>query len=313
MRARVLNALFVFLTVGVLLGLVTESAALQGPFSAEIQRAINALRAGAYSFTALTVTTLTSTTINTSTIAATAPSTFTLTNLIATPGNAAPGAVQAVTVQNTTASTVGVPAQWSPGYSLLGHGWDVDDAVDRSVACFWALRPISGNTVTSQLQLQCDVSPFNGGGYTSPLVINNSGQLTTTGAVIAGASSSFSLSGRSVIQSTADGKLKFNQNSGATVSVELNMGTAAPTVTSCGSGTVTAHSTNTAGEVTATGATACTVTFGAPAWAFQPFCTVTDETTASALRISAISTTAFTVANLTSGDKFMWTCFGGGT
>jgi hypothetical protein len=82
-----------------------------------------------------------------------------------------------------------------------------------------------------------------------------------------------------------------------------------PTIGTCGTGTVTAGSTDNAGEVTSTGATTCTVNFSA-AWGAVPFCTVTDETTAAALRISAISASAFTVANLTSGDKFMWMCFG---
>ena len=86
-----------------------------------------------------------------------------------------------------------------------------------------------------------------------------------------------------------------------------------PTVSTCGTGTVTTGSTDNAGEVTATGAATCTVNFtvsGTSGFQTVAFCTVTDETTVAALRISAISTTAFTVTGLTSGDKFMYHCFG---
>lgn len=85
---------------------------------------------------------------------------------------------------------------------------------------------------------------------------------------------------------------------------------AQPTVSTCGTGSVTTGSTDNAGEVTATGATTCTVNFTTTPFSTAAFCTVTDETTAAALRISAISTTAFTVTNLTAGDKFLFTCFG---
>lgn len=99
--------------------------------------------------------------------------------------------------------------------------------------------------------------------------------------------------------------------SSASVGVELAIGGAVPTLTSCGTGTVTAKSTNIAGEVTATGATSCTVNFATPVFSNQPFCIIEEETTAVAHRISAISTTAFTVTGLTSGDKFMYVCLGG--
>ena len=83
-----------------------------------------------------------------------------------------------------------------------------------------------------------------------------------------------------------------------------------PTVTTCGTGTVTAGSTNNGGEVTATGATSCTVNFTSSPFATVAFCTVSEETTAAAIRISAQSTSAFTVTGLTSGDKFTFHCFG---
>lgn len=137
--------------------------------------------------------------------------------------------------------------------------------------------------------------------------------LTVTGNVAAAnvlASNTFSTSGRSFLRTGANGLWTLAQNSAAS-GVEVNMGTAVPTATTCGTGAVTAKSTNTAGEVTATGATTCTLTFGAPAWTNTPFCTVEEETTLASYRVSAISVTAFTVTGLTSNDKFMYVCFGG--
>lgn len=144
----------------------------------------------------------------------------------------------------------------------------------------------------------------DGGGY---LKVSN-GVVTVNSATLSLASSGTSRG--AFANPSADGVLQWNA-SGGTIGVEMAVGAANPTATTCGTGTVTAHSTNVAGEVTATGATTCTLTFGATAFTNQPFCTVTDETTAAALRISAISTTSFTVTNLTAGDKFLYVCLGG--
>lgn len=138
--------------------------------------------------------------------------------------------------------------------------------------------------------------------------------ITATGNVAGAnflASNTFSTVGRSFLRTSANGMWTLSQNSGASPSVEVNMGTAVPTVTSCGTGAVTAKSTNTAGEVTPTGASDCTVTFGLPNWSNQPFCIVTPESTLEAMSISAISVTAFTVHYTTAANKFMYHCFGG--
>lgn len=140
--------------------------------------------------------------------------------------------------------------------------------------------------------------------------------VTTTGLVDAGNmrianGGNYSWNGRNLLRSSANGLFNTGQNSGATPQVLLNTGTAAPTVTSCGTGTVTSTSNNTAGRITPTGASACTVTFGAPAWTNTPFCTVTFETVAEAFRISAISTTAFTVTFTTAANVFDYHCIGG--
>jgi hypothetical protein len=92
---------------------------------------------------------------------------------------------------------------------------------------------------------------------------------------------------------------------GTTTGPLLSPGT--PTIGSCSTGSITSGSSDFAGEATATGATSCTINFSV-GFSAQPFCVANDETTVAALRISAISTSAFTVTNLTSNDKFMWVC-----
>lgn len=133
-----------------------------------------------------------------------------------------------------------------------------------------------------------------------------------TGSIQQGDTTAIYWATRSLIRSPANALFHIKNNAETTVAVEMNVGTAAPTATTCGTGAVTAHSTNSSGQITATGATTCTVTFGAPNWSFAPFCSVTDVTTAAALRISSSSVSAIIVTGLTSGDVFNWVCLGGG-
>ena len=136
--------------------------------------------------------------------------------------------------------------------------------------------------------------------------------LDGTGALVVSSALKFDAASTDIVigRNGAAGRLAAYGGS-ASVGVELAIGSVQPTLTSCGTGTLTAKSTNIAGEVTATGATACTINFGAPVFSNQPFCVIEEETSAVAQRISAISTTAFTVTGLTSGDKFMYQCLGG--
>lgn len=142
--------------------------------------------------------------------------------------------------------------------------------------------------------------------------INGTGNIGGFGTIQAGASGFLCLTGRNCLTSSANGLTNFVQNSGATTGVQLNVGTAKPTVGTCGtSPTLTATSTNVAGQITSgTGTTTCVVNFGAPAWTNTPFCTATDGTGARALFITAASTTSFTVNGLTASDVFTWTCLG---
>lgn len=137
------------------------------------------------------------------------------------------------------------------------------------------------------------------------LTITETGNITigNVGAIL-------SWTGRTLLTSNANALLNVINNAG-TVGIQLNTGTAAPTVTSCGTGTVTTGSRNTTGQITATGATACTITFGSPAWSNTPFCTVTlANAVTTTPYISAASTTAITVSGLTAGDIFNYHCIG---
>lgn len=147
-------------------------------------------------------------------------------------------------------------------------------------------------------------------GVANPITTITATGNVSGGAFINSASGLYSWIGREFFGSSANGLITMAQNSGSN-RLEINTGTAPPTVTSCGTGTVTTNSTNTSGEITPTGASACTVTFGAPAFTNKPFCMVTMETVAEAVRVSAISTTAFTATFTTAANVFAYHCFGG--
>lgn len=88
----------------------------------------------------------------------------------------------------------------------------------------------------------------------------------------------------------------------------IQQGSIAPTsVSTCGTGAIVANSTDAAGQVNATGATACTLNFGNP-YASAPNCVLTDNTSAVALK-GVPSTGSLVVTGLTSGDTFTHICF----
>lgn len=282
------------LLVGMLLGgWFAASPEAQGPFSSQIQRALNQFKATGNNFTVA--------------------QTITVTGLAAGP-QTAPN--PAITCQNTTAATVGTQAQWSPGCpQWIASGWDTDDVIPRTTHAYVTLRPVAGATVTSQLQFMLETSPFTGA-YNQAATLTNAGQLTLLNGLAVGAANFIGFSGRSVITDSADGLLQLSKNAGAAApAVELNMGTAIPTVANCSvgsAGAVSAHSTNTAGEVVpGSSSTSCDVVFGAPAYSFAPFCVVNDESAVVAARVSARSTTGFTVTGLSAGNTFSYVCIGG--
>jgi hypothetical protein len=70
----------------------------------------------------------------------------------------AAGTTPGLTVQNTTAATVGAQVQRSPSVWQYGRGWDSDDAVSRVFGMGWQMRPVAGATVTGALHLMTDLA-----------------------------------------------------------------------------------------------------------------------------------------------------------
>jgi len=80
-----------------------------------------------------------------------------------------------------------------------------------------------------------------------------------------------------------------------------------PVLSACGTGTLAAGSSDSAGTFTATGATGCTLTFGT-AYASAPSCSVTELTINTAARTTAITTTTLVVAAGGSGSTYSYVC-----
>jgi hypothetical protein len=90
----------------------------------------------------------------------------------------------------------------------------------------------------------------------------------------------------------------------------IGVGSTAPVLSSCGTGTLATGSTDSSGRVTATGATGCTVTFGASFGANSADCVVSDITATRANMTVTTNQTALVVASMTSGDTFTYLCAG---
>lgn len=207
-------------------------------------------------------------------------------------------------LQNTTAATMGTTAQISPRNKWCGTAYNSVSTLSETDCWISEVLPsTSAGATSSQIIFSRSTA---GGAFAAVFSISSGGgfSLGLNNGFIAG-------NGVSVLKFPTTNGLFNVQDNAADVGAQFNVGSAVPTVTSCGTGAVTSHSTNTAGEVTATGATSCTLTFGAPNFTNQPFCTLEDESTLATTRISVISVSAFTVTGLTSGDKFMYTCIGG--
>lgn len=219
-----------------------------------------------------------------------------------------------IVVANTTAATVGTTVQISRRGRFCGTAYNSVSTLSETNCMVFEALPVTNAGTTTLIQRWGQ--SINGGAVSYGMSLNgNNLSLASGGSYIGGnlslaATGNINFTSRNNIAMAADGLVNVT-NSGVSVGPQFNVGTAAPTVTTCGTGSVTAHSNNMFGEITATGATSCTVTFGLPNWSFQPFCVIEDETSAVAQRISAISVSAFTVTALTSGDKFMYHCGGG--
>lgn len=82
-----------------------------------------------------------------------------------------------------------------------------------------------------------------------------------------------------------------------------------PVASSCGDGALQTGSTNSSGRVVGTTQTACTLTFSNTFGGNAADCQI-ENITANRGNVTASSSTAFTVSNLTAGDDFMYWCTG---
>ncbi len=108
-----------------------------------------------------------------------------------------------LTLQNTTASTSGVPVQYSPALRLDGHAWDTGTSGDKGIAFRQYVVPISGNPAYGALNFQ---SSTNGGStWTTRMSVDSSGSfgnITVLNVVNAGYWSSSGLISDVKLQST---------------------------------------------------------------------------------------------------------------
>jgi len=292
---------WVIATCVVLLGTAVSMAEAQ-TFSAQIQNFWNMLRTGRLTFTTLRATNI----ITTGTTTQTA-------NGIGTTST------DGLVLANNTPATAGVPVQQAPRIRLRGNTWDTDDLVNRTNDIILENVPLSSASTNGTFRIG-----FTLNGVVNPnaLTLTNTGSLTTLGAITAGGvvtSNSDMLAGstafiywssRTLLSSPANAALNATNQANNT-GIQTTFG-GLPTVGTCGTGTVNAKSTNTYGGIVPTGASACTVIFHTtPAFTNTPFCTVTLQGTAEVYRISAVSTTSFTVNFTTAGNPFMYHCGGG--
>lgn len=241
---------------------------------------------------------------------------------IITPSGIATTSTDGLNIINNTASTAGVPVQQSARLRFRSNVWNTTPTAANNTDDFFIESvPASGTTPSGLLKFG---SSLNGAAATYPMTLTSGGALANAGSIVSqGSISSVSTVntntyfsggavGNQIALNVANGLMNVAGNTLiTTLGPQFNMGSAAPTVTSCSTGAVTAHSNNTFGEVTPTGATVCTLTFGAPNWSNQPFCVITVEATTVTAYVSAISVSAFTVSGLASGEKFMYHCGGG--
>lgn len=97
--------------------------------------------------------------------------------------------------------------------------------------------------------------------------------------------------------------------SGGTPDFNINVN-GVPVLSSCNDGVLSTGSSNSSGRVTsATTMVGCTLTFSVTFGGNSADCFI-ENLTANRGNVTAASSTAFTVANLTAGDDFMYACFG---
>lgn len=218
--------------------------------------------------------------------------------------NIAQVSTNALRLQNTTPAISGT-SSYSPAFSWLGSGWKTNATAGSQHMEMTADVEQSGNGTVNALPCLvikagiADATPAQ----VAALCASGTGAAIGNFTVLNG---QLGWQAKTIMVSTTDGEWHLFNNGGSS-GLQLQF-TGVPSVTSCGTGTMTTGSKDTSGEFTATGATACTVNF-ALTWTNRPFCVISNFT-ANRGNISAISTTAFTVSNLTANDVVQYHCIG---
>lgn len=192
------------LTCALLVG-VSGDAHAQGPYSAQIQRAI-----AAYGFTSPKVWSGISFTTTGGTDTC-------IRNAI---GNTS---TDCVIVQNTTAATAGVPVQQSPRLRFRSQVWNTTAvAANNTNDFFIESTPVSGTTPSGLLKFG---SSLNGAGATYPMTLTSGGNLAPLGTIYIQGGQALFFGGGSFTQinSPSDGVLTL-QNSAATDFSRLQFG-----------------------------------------------------------------------------------------
>ena len=96
-------------------------------------------------------------------------------------------------LNSSSAALVGTPVRYSPAQIFTARGWDLDDAVSRSISWKNEVRPVSANIVSGSIYWAWDL---DGGGYTDVF------QISSSGATITGSSNIW----KSVTTTPSDGQ-----------------------------------------------------------------------------------------------------------
>lgn len=184
-------------------------------------------------------------------------------------------------LENTEAAATGAQ-QSSPSIDWCGNGWKTTaTAASQSVCLRQYMLPVQGTTAPTGLFLWRYA--INGAAYAT----------------------SWSLS---IPSGTLSGPL-VSVTAGYYLNGVETIALGTPVVSSCGDGVLATGSKDSVGRVNASNATACTVTFSNALGTNGASCIV-ENLTSNRGNVSAASTTAFTVSNLTAGDDFTYICFG---
>ena len=210
-----------------------------------------------------------------------------------------------VILQNTTASTLGIPVQFSPRIKLSGTAFNSVSGLSETDYIITDLRPATAAGVTTFNWLVR--GSLNGAAEFTILTINSSGATTLGGGLGIPAVGYIEGVGRTILKWPADGQLNIINNA-ESIGIQFNGSTAAPTFNN---GTVTTGSRNVAGQITLTGGnTGGIITFGGTAWTNAPFCTLTGSAATDIPQITAVATTSLTVAGITANGVFTFLCIG---